>query len=289
LGTIDRLIPDIYNLLEKKDGSWFTDDTAKKLSSDISLRLVQQLGKRSERTGLRLSAMGKKCPRALWYSIHHPELGESLPAWATFKYSFGHVIEALAITLARCAGHEVTGEQDVISVDGVQGHRDCVIDGCIVDVKSTSSFGFKKFKEKTLAKDDPFGYLDQLDGYLVGSHDDPLVRVKDKAYIFAIDKQLGHMCLYEHNIRPVHIRQRIESYKEIVALDVPPRCGCTTLPDGKSGNIKLDVQASYSPFKHCCFPHLRTFLYASGPVYLCTVARKPDVTEVDKDGNIVYN
>ena len=42
---------------------------------------------------------------------------------------------------------------------------DCKIDGVLTDVKSTSSFGFKKFKEATLAFDDPFGYIDQIKAY----------------------------------------------------------------------------------------------------------------------------
>ena len=48
-------------------------------------------------------------------------------------YAFGHMIEGLAIGLAKASGHEVLGEQDEIYVDGIRGpHRDCVIDGCVV-------------------------------------------------------------------------------------------------------------------------------------------------------------
>jgi len=233
--------------------------------------------------------MGPQCPCALWHSIHHPELAEKLPPWAEFKYSFGHIIEAQAIMLAKAAGHEVTGEQDAVSVDGIVGHRDCVIDGCIVDVKSAASRSFTKFKDGSIRQDDPFGYLDQLDGYLCGSLQDPLVRVKDRAYLLAIDKQLGHMVLYEHGFREEHIRERIKGYRRIISSDIRPTCNCGTLSDGKSGNIKLDTKASYSPYKYCCFPNLRTFLYASGPIYLTKVVRKPDVMEVDKHGKMVYN
>lgn len=233
--------------------------------------------------------MGARCPRALWHSIHTPELGEPLPPWATFKYSYGHVIEALAITLAKAAGHTVTGEQDAITVDGIVGHRDCVIDGCIVDVKSCSSFSFQKFKDKSIGQSDSFGYLDQLDGYLVGSTDDDLVTVKDRGYNWAIDKTLGKMCLYEHYKREESIKERIRYYKSIVALVEPPKCTCETVPDGKSGNIRLGIRPSYSAFKHCCWPQLRTFLYASGPVYLTKVVRKPDVTEIDRHGKTVYH
>jgi hypothetical protein len=142
-----------------------------------------------------------------------------------------------------------------------------------------------------------FGYLDQLDGYLVGSASDNLVRVKDRAYILAVDKTLGHICLYEHRIRELSIHERISAYKRVVGLDEPPACRCGWVEDGESGNLKLDVKASYSSFKHSCAENrgvkLRTFIYAGGPRYLTKVVRRPTwkgmpIKEVDKHGKIVY-
>jgi len=287
--NISTLIKDIYQLVGKDEG-WFDEAIAREFSGELGLRLVENLKPRDKVSTLRLSQMGPKCEKQLWHSIHTPELSETLPAAARIKFSYGHIIEALVIAMAKAAGHEVTGEQDAISVDGVTGHRDCIIDGCIVDVKSSSTLSFKKFKDKTIAENDSFGYLDQLDGYLVGSKHDPLVRNKDTAYLLAVDKQLGHMVLYEHKLREDSIRQRIKYYKQIVGQPTPPACTCGTTPDGLSGNIKLDTRASYSSFKHVCFPHLRTFLYAGAPRYLTKVVRLPkDVPEIDKNGKLVYN
>lgn len=250
---------------------------------NLSLSLQRSLRNSGAKASLRMSGLGPKCPCALWHSIHSPELAEPLPPYAHIKYTYGHIIEALVIELAKAAGHEVLGEQDEIILDGVVGHRDCVIDGAVVDVKSSSSMGFKKFKDRTIAQDDSFGYLDQLDAYVVGSvmADDPLVTVKDRGYLLAVDKTLGHMCLYEHRIRENSIKERIRGYKRIVSLDGPPPCECGTVADGKSGNIKLDTKASYGAFKHLCFPNLRTFLYSSGPAYLTKVVRVPDVPEIN--------
>lgn len=284
---IQQLIPDIYETI--KQGGWFSPDTARMVSEEATARLVAQSNQDRSTGSLRLSRMGDECPRALWYSVNHPEMAEQLPPWATIKYSFGHLMEALAIGLSKAAGHTVVGEQDAIYVDGIRGHRDCVIDGCVVDVKSASSRAFLKAKDRLLENDDPFGYLCQLDGYVVGSREDPLVTCKDKGYLLVIDKQLGHMCLYEHTVRPDYIRQRIADYKSIVNRDRPPTCECETQADGKSGNIKLGTRASYSGFKYCCFPNLRTFLYANGPVYLTKVVRKPDVPEINRERKIVYN
>lgn len=284
--NIHQLIPDIYKLVGGTDG--ITSVLASDIGTNIANAIQRSLGEQ-ERRGLRLSGLGPTCPKALWHKVHTPELAEPIPPYAKIKYTYGHIIEHLVIGLAKAAGHEVTGEQDEIVVDGVSGHRDCVIDGCVVDVKSASSRGFLKFRDKTISQDDPFGYLDQIDAYLLGSLDDEVVRVKDKAYLLAIDKTLGHMCLFEHKVRPDALRSRIRSYKAIVGQSIPPVCTCGTQPEGKAGNIKLDVKASYSPFKHICFPHLRTFLYANGPIYLSKVVQLPKVTEINKHGKIIYN
>jgi len=46
----------------------------------------------------------------------------------------------------------------------------------------------EKFERKTIASLIVFGYLAQLDGYMVGIGYDDLVRVKNKAFIWYIDK-----------------------------------------------------------------------------------------------------
>lgn len=266
---------------------WFTDELALDLSNNITKRLQSQYND-IDKPSLRMSKLGPVCPKALWHSIHTPELAEPLPPWAEFKYSFGHIIEAQAISLAKASGHTVTGEQDELVLDDIRGHRDCIIDGYIVDVKSSSSRGMDKFKRKYQTTLDDWGYLSQLDAYMGASANDDLVLVKDTAYILAIDKQLGHMVLYEHSFRKEHIHQRIRSCKETIGLSRAPSCTCGILPEGKSGNYKLDVKASYSQYKHCCFPRLRTFLYSDGPRYLSHVERKPDVIEINRTGQVIH-
>lgn len=289
--SINTLIPDIYRYLSS--GGWPDAETIK---SEIALKTKGRNDEGPAR--LRLSALGPGCDRALWCSVHTPELAEPLPPQAIFKFQYGHIIEALVIALAKASGHEVLGEQDAVSVDGIVGHRDCVIDGVIVDVKSTATHMFDRFRSGQGLAEDPFiaGYLAQLDGYVVGSLNDELVRDKSRAYILAVDKQLGHMVTYEHQTRPEKIRARVAECKAIVARDRPPECTCKTVADGESGNIRLDTKASYSPYKFECFPNLRTFLYSSGPRYLTKVVKRPYdvrrrqyVTEVDREGRLVYN
>lgn len=285
--SIYTLVPDIEQLVTRKDGRSLSTESIETLSRGVARGISEQFGPRDiTRRGLRLSALGDRCPKALWHSVHTPELAEPLPPWAEIKFAYGRILEEMALTLAKAAGHDVQGEQDELVVDGVVGHRDAVVDGCVVDVKSCSSIAFSKFKEGTLAQDDAFGYLYQLDGYVLGSADDPLVTVKDKGYILAIDKTLGHMYLYEHKLRIESITSRIRDYKRIVNLETSPQCRCGTREYGGSGNIELDTRASYSPYKHLCFPELRTFLYknksGTRPVYLTKVVRAPDVPELSR-------
>lgn len=286
---LSTLITDVYELLKQRDG-WFTEREGEELGTGLSVRFQEKF-KEQRAPGLRLSKMGQSCPCALWHSVNAPDIAEALPPWAEFKYRYGDIIETFAITLAKATGHTVTGEQDHVTVDGISGHRDCVIDGCIVDVKSASSQSYLKFKDGSIRTSDSFGYLDQLDGYLLGSADDPLVTVKDRAYLWVIDKQLGHMCLYEHHLRKDSIRNRISESKRIVGSPVPPKCTCGTVAEGAAGNERLDKISGYNPYKWGCKPHVRKFIYAKGPVYLTKVVVRPQphILEVDRHGKTIWS
>jgi hypothetical protein len=285
--NIKTLIQDIYHVVGTKQ--WFTQAIAEGFSGDLGRKIVEVTGRPDEVPRLRLSQMGPKCPCQLWHSIHTPELAQPIQPWTQIKFTYGHILESYVISMAKAAGHEVTGEQDELVVDGIVGHRDCVIDGCVVDVKSAGRLSFQKFRDGSIRDNDSFGYLDQLDAYLLGSRGDHLVRNKSTGYLLAINQELGHLALYEHHLREESIRQRIRDHRAVVALDQPPRCTCEEVPDGKSGNIRLGVTASYNAFKYSCKPGLRGFLYSDGPRWLTKVVRKPDVPEIDRNGKIIYN
>lgn len=281
---INTLVKDIYEVVQKE--GWFNPTRLADFGDALSISLNQTRGVPS----LRLSKLGEQCPSQLWHSVHSVGMEEPVEPWARIKFTYGYITEALVLEMAKAAGHTVQGEQDELILDGVKGHRDCVIDGCVVDIKSINSLGFQKVKAGLVASDQFLrDYLDQLDGYVVASYEDPVVQVKDKGYILFIDKVLGHLKLYEHTVRETNIRKRIRDYRNIIALDRAPRCTCEEVPDGKSGNYKLGTKPSYNPYKYCCWPHLRKFIYANGPTYLTKVVRLPDVTEVDRLGNIVYH
>jgi hypothetical protein len=281
--SIKTLIKDVEDVLRRNDGL-VASDLSENIVREIGPRVYENFGPKESRGTLRLSQMGSRCPRSLWASVHSPSSQEAFTARAKLNFTYGHVIEALLISLAKVSGHEVTGEGDELYAYGVRGHRDCVIDGCVVDVKSTNSFGYKAFKSGDVSEDMFLrDYLDQLDGYLVGSASDDLVRVKDKAYIWACDKVLGHTCLYEHKFRPDRIKELIERNKAIVDSETPPPCECGTIQE-KNGNVRLDIKASYNNYRYFCFPNLRTFIVKGKPVPYAVVKVWPaGGMEVDRN------
>lgn len=279
--SIDTLVDDIYELFDK--GHDIDDKNLEEFSESLSKTIAERLkGYKSERESyLRLSAIGKP-DRQLYYEVNNcPK--ESLQPNAKIKFLFGDILECLLILLAKESGHKVEEEQKRVEIEGVVGHKDCRIDGVTVDIKSASSYSFKKFQQGTLYKDDPFGYISQISSYVQGDEEVP----EDGAFL-AIDKQLGSLSLLKIPAsKQTNVRKRIKEVKKFVnKSDPPPKC-YDPVPDGKSGNLKLAVGCSYCPFKHECWKDanqgkgVRTFLYSTGPRHLVNVEREPDVPEIN--------
>ena len=277
--TIDTLVPDLQALLangiEGLDQS-LVDEFGKRVSEMASSRL-----KREPRDGrLRMSNIGRPCVRQLWYDYHDPNGGEKLSGDTYLKFLYGDLIEELVLFLATACGHKVEGQQDDLELSGIRGHRDCVIDGVLVDVKSASTYSFQKFKGGLRPDDDNFGYITQLQSYLHASQSDPLVTDKHRGAFLVVDKTLGHICLDFHEYRNYDWEGFYERRKTIVGnpKETPPRA-FSPVPDGKSGNEKLPTACSYCSRKWDCWPNLRGFAYSTGPTYLTTVMREPNVPE----------
>jgi hypothetical protein len=236
----------------------------------------------TDRRTLRLSNIGRD-DRVLWNVVNGTEKEEIKPA-TYIKFMYGHLIEEMLLFMTRMAGHEVSDEQRVCEVEGIKGHMDCKIDGLVVDVKSASSFGFKKFKDGTLAMDDAFGYVDQIKAYAHACGETEFGWL-------AMDKANGHLAILKYDLEdtqaPIHehikgdIRERIKHVKEMVKGDEPTELCTETVPDGKSGNKKLGIKCSYCQYKKHCYPELRAFAYSYGPKFLSEVVNEPRVQEIN--------
>ena len=276
---IDELIPDIEKLL--LEGSEVSDERAEVFGSRMKT-LIQERLKREPRAGtLRMSNLGKPS-RQLWYEVNTPEDAEPLHPNTYMKFLFGDVIEVLLLFLAEQAGHTVEGQQDTLHLEGVEGHRDAVIDGMTVDAKSASPYSFKKFENHLKPEEDAFGYIQQINNYIECGQEDPLVVDKDRGAFFVMNKVTGDMTLDIHEKSKVPIKDIIDYKKNMVAQPEPPDRCFEPEPMGKSGNMKLGINCSYCPFKFKCWEGLRGFHYSNGPIWLSHVEEEPRVPEMEK-------
>lgn len=277
--SVKNLVVDIYDRLSS--GEAFDKDHVNEFSDSLARKLANRLSEERGATRLRLSNWASPCERQLWYKVNRPQTIEALPAHVRLKFLFGDILEEVLLFLARAAGHNVEGEQDELEVAGVQGHRDGIIDGHLVDAKSASPFGFRKFTLNGLREEDSFGYLGQLEAYLTASRDDLRVIDKASASFLAINKVSGELVLdtYEFNASQSELVNGLTAKKEMLRRPTPPPRGFQPVEHGKSGNMKLPTACSYCPVKQACHSGLRGFAYSSGPVYLTTVADLPRVPE----------
>tara|TARA_R100000458_G_C8259999_1_gene235606 strand:- start:627 stop:1514 length:888 start_codon:yes stop_codon:yes gene_type:complete len=280
---LDTLVEDIYETLsclcEQKD-------------LDISDEAIEDFGERmkdvlrhwstpyKEAKGLRMSNIGRPM-RQLWYDVKEdlPVFNRSHPQ-VFIKFLYGHMLEEVVLLLVKLAGHEVTGEQKEVEVDGIVGHMDCVIDGEVVDIKTTSGFAFKKFKEGTLPQDDPFGYMSQLAGYEEAEG-------TNNGGFLALNKESGELSLFRPgDLEKPNVKSRIKHIKEHLETDTPPDRCYVPIAEGVKGNLKLAVGCVYCAHKNKCWSDanngqgLRVFKYSNGLKYFTRVVAEPKVEEV---------
>jgi hypothetical protein len=281
---IDTLIEDIYDLLEQGTNvnSIKHRDAVQNFGRVVAAAASSALseGRRERSKNLRMSQIGKP-NRQLWYDMRTTEdTQETLSGPTRLKFLYGEILEALLVLLTEVSGHEVTEQQKTVEVEGIKGHKDCRIDGTLVDIKSASSYAFKKFKEGTLALNDPFGYIAQISGYAEAEGD-------KTAAFFAVDKSSGELALMTvDQMNMINASDRINYLKGVLKQATPPERCYEAEPDGKSGNMKLAVGCIYCPHKFECWKDangghgLRQFQYSTGVRYLTQVVNPPAVEEL---------
>ena len=284
--TIDTLVADIYSLFESSVPDMSDDEVDNiidKFGDALKVHLKRFIYEEERRKDtLRLSAIGKP-ERQQWYSASpHSKVKENIELQGRdkIKFLYGYILEELLLTLSSLAGHEVKDEQKEVSIEGVLGHQDAVIDNVLVDCKSSSGRGFDKFKNNYVSSDDPFGYIAQISSYAEANG-------LTEAAFLAINKQTGEICLSKvHSMEMINASDRVKYIKDMVNQSNPPAKCYSDVPDGKSGNRKLDVGCIYCDYKRDCWKDandgqgLRVFDYATNPRYLTQVSKMPNVEEI---------
>ena len=279
---IDTIVEDIYSLFEKKNEE-LTEKQVDKCIDDFANSVkvhVKDFLKElpQDKPRLRLSTIGRP-DRQLWYDFKKPH-NEPLAPSTRIKFLYGYILEELLIMLASISGHKVTQQQKQVQVEGVKGHQDCFIDGVLVDCKSASGRGYTKFKYNNLSSDDPFGYISQISAYAEGNG-------VDKAGFLVINKSTGEICYTKvHSLEMINAKERIQRIKKVVKSDVPPDKCYEAIPDGKSGNYRLDTGCVYCNYKYDCWSDandgkgLRIYKYSTGQRYFTHIEKEPNVEEV---------
>ena len=282
--NLSTLVEDIYQTVTDITGG----------DKEVPDELLNELGQKIARTiktwstpqhhnkfKLRMSNIGRPA-RQLYYSQkdtqeikHH--------ASTQIKFLYGHIMEDLLIFLTKLSEHAVTDEQKEVLVDGVLGHMDCKIDGEVIDIKTASGFGFKKFKNKTLAEDDPFGYVSQLAGY-------ERAEGTDNGGFLALNKESGELTLYQpEDLDKPNVNTLISNIENALKGEAPPDKCYKPIKSGSKGNMKLPMGCVYCSHKFVCNADtndgkgLRVFKYAKGLEYMTKVVSLPKVEEIQHE------
>jgi hypothetical protein len=280
---LEDIVTDIYNLFDSEIGPQRSKEqlgkAARKMGRNIANLCLERFEEHKQESRIRLSNIGKP-RRQVWYELkNYPKSSE--PSGSDYiKFLYGNILEELLLFLSYASGHTVTEPQKKVMIDGITGHKDCRIDGVTVDIKSASSFAFKKFEQGTLEEDDPFGYISQLSAYAKAEGD-------TEAAFLAIDKQNGKLALLPlHHMEMDDVSTKIKNIKQSLEQDEPPERCYETVPFGKSGNSQLSIGCRFCSYKFDCWSDsnggagLRVFKYSNGPVYLTKVNNTPMVEEI---------
>ena len=278
---IETLVKDIYGVIEGK-GGWdktITKYLADNISSNAEARFKEP---QKPRGYLSLSSIGSPCKRKTWYRINKTEEAAPLKPQLLGLFFYGELLESLILALAKAAGHDVQGEQDRLSANGIKGHRDAVIDGITVDVKSASRYGMHKFQSHSLRKDDPYGYISQLSSYVYAAKNDPLVTDKKKGAFLVVQKDTFNLCLdiYDFSKELKEKKKEIKEIKSVVSGKIPINRIKPVKQSTTSENTKLSYACSSCEYRKICWPEARTFLYSTGKQYLIDIVKEPKVQEL---------
>ena len=283
---LDTLVEDIYESLSalgKGEPLDVSEEVLDNFGNSMKEALRQWSTPRErDKETLRMSNIGRPL-RQLWYDLKSDgENTQEIPPHTFIKFLYGHLLEEVVLFLVKLAGHKVTDEQKEVKVSGVYGHMDCKIDGEVIDIKTASSYAFRKFKNDTLKDDDTFGYLAQLSGYETAE------KTKEGGFL-VLNKESGELTLHRPSFfdKP-NIKTKIREVKKAIKLDKPPKLCYTPVPEGKSGNMKLPRGCFYCRHKNECHADandgkgLRVFKYSKGLMYLTKVEKEPNVLEITR-------
>lgn len=309
--TIDTLVADIYNLLDKPNKEMeFDIERQAKLGSRIVRHIVDEIRDpdRTDRNPneIYVTQLTSNCEAKNWYSIFGNKVDPPIPRETVkgdnrFKFLYGDLIEEAVLYLAEMAGHTVEYQQERLSIPIertefiLSGRIDAVIDGWLVDVKSMEQYSFARIVKDEY--EDKWGYYDQLGMYWHMMNE---MRASDILCEYPAIKGVAILAVNKTNGK-VHLHKLPkwvgpENYEEFFEFKLPAMLNGTPLvtpwrrtPEltTKSGNEVLAAKCSYCPYKIPCFAAhggLEIYAYSDGPTFIPKPVKRPPkvpvITEV---------
>ena len=277
---IDTLVQDIYDLFSDNEPVEIKQEDLVAFATVVATHVSDAVNRetRERKPGIYASELGEKCYRKLWFKHNDTSHAERLDGSTKLKFLYGNVIEELVLLLARLAGHKVEKEQHTLEspLGTVRGRIDAVIDGTLVDVKSASSYGFKKMTTDE-NWEDSFGYSEQLGFYAEQMPDEG----QDPRFLL-MNKESGALGLAKPH--------KTEVDAETKGMELMAMLGKPDAPEVpfhlQVDRLKeLPVSCRYCSFKFKC--HDTTVLkYANGHKFFNGKppgTRVPDVTHAYKE------
>ena len=203
----------------------------------------RQFGEREETEAkLRLSSVGRCVRQQSYKLLGFEENGKSIDARARMVFFTGDIAEIAIVQLAKAAGANITfsgKDQKTVSLEGIEGHPDGVVDGdTLLEVKSMSSFSFKDFER---------GVLDEGYRYQINAYAEALGL--SKAIVVALNKDAGVLAEMAVTKDPAivnDIKLRIKIIQKATKDKLPPR------PFAPNDKGFLPWQCNYCfAYKHC--------------------------------------
>lgn len=220
--------------------------------------------KRADKFTLRMSNIGRPLCQLQMEKVGVKQ--EPIPYNMKVKFTYGDLIEALAMFIIKASGIKVQAEQVPVDlpIGGtlIDGTLDAEIDDAVFDVKSTSSYAFRtKFGPsggfEAIRKDDTFGYVVQLAAYSAGYE-------KPAGGWIAINKESGEFWVTEYPSGSPVCGDLLEtcdlSIRKLLNGAPFERCFtdvAETFRRRPTGNRVLCAECSYCPFKYECWNGVR--------------------------------
>ena len=251
-----------YYLEQAIDGkASMSDEVLDRFAERCKHAMNRQFNRKEDAFSIRMSSIGKPlCQQQL--EKEGAKASRPDPS-LKMKFAFGDIVEAMTMAVMEAAKVNIEDFQKEVDYKlgstKIKGTLDVIVDSKVYDIKSASSFQFKKKFGKEdgfqrVLQDDPFGYVSQ--GYLYGE-----ASGKPFGGWIAVNKETGEIAVCNTPERGEAYKRKAvgDARKNADALesDLPFERCFGPVPDTyynkPTGDMRLDVVCSYCRFKETCW------------------------------------